>query len=413
MSQSDSAVNELAAKLDAALILDEKQSKDKDSLKETAESVVTQDAEGAGSAAIVSGPASSEENDAYSVPSDTDSVSSSDSDSDVDDIYEGAAPPLTVHVPLLDKGMSSLFSREISTLDSIAQMIKTRSVKNIIVMAGAGISTSAGIPDFRSPKTGIYANLKQFNLPHAEAIFTIDYFRKNPKPFYVLAKELYPGQFAPTASHFFVKLLERKRVLRRHYTQNIDCLERVAGISPERIVEAHGSFHTAHCIESSCNKEHSQDWVKEKIMDGKIPHCTLCKSLVKPDITFFGENLPSRFFDLLEDDFSSCDLLIVLGTSLLVQPFASLVNEVKSTVPRMLINRVRAGESRTPDLGFNFDGKRSSGGGSKGTRGLHRDALILGDCDAACGLLADRLGWKKELLELQRSFRFRQSLDNM
>ncbi|KAJ2389623.1 NAD-dependent protein deacetylase sirtuin-2, partial [Coemansia sp. RSA 2559] len=164
---------------------------------------------------------------------------------------------------------------------------------------------------------------------------------------------------------------------------------------------------------SSCNKVHSQDWVKEKIMDGKIPHCIWCKSLVKPDITFFGENLPSRFFDLLEDDFSSCDLLIVLGTSLLVQPFASLVNDVKSTVPRMLINRVRAGESRMPDLGFNFDGKCSSGGGSRGTRGLHRDALVLGDCDAACELLADRLGWKKELLELQRSFRFRQNLDNV
>ncbi|KAJ2553623.1 hypothetical protein EV175_002877 [Coemansia sp. RSA 1933] len=278
-------------------------------------------------------------------------------------------------------------------------------------MAGAGISTSAGIPDFRSPNTGIYANLKQFKLPHAEAIFSIDYFRKNPKPFYTLAKELYPGQFAPTVTHFFVKLLERKRLLRRHYTQNIDCLERVAGISHERIVEAHGSFHTAHCIESSCSHEHSQDWVKEKIMDGKIPHCTRCKSLVKPDITFFGESLPSRFFELLEDDFASCDLLIVLGTSLLVHPFASLVDEVKSNVPRMLINRVRAGESRMPGSGFNFDGNIASSKGSNSAHALHRDALVLGDCDAACMLLADRLGWKNELLELKRSFYSRQTPD--
>ncbi|KAJ1768933.1 NAD-dependent protein deacetylase sirtuin-2 [Coemansia sp. RSA 1843] len=399
MTQSDAAINELAEKLDAALNLE---NKDVAFLKETAEVVVETDF-----SVVVPDQISGEENDVDSVPSDTDYVSpisDSDSDSDVDDTYEGPASPLTVHSPLIAKGVDSVFTSEMSTLDSIAQMIKMRSVKNIVVMAGAGISTSAGIPDFRSPRTGVYANLKQFNLPHAEALFTIDYFRKNPKPFYVLAKDLYPGQFSPTTSHFFIKLLERKGILQRHYTQNIDCLERVAGLSPDRIVEAHGSFHTAHCIEGSCNKEHSQDWVKKKIMDNKIPHCTKCKSLVKPDITFFGENLPSRFFELSEDDFSSCDLLIVMGTSLLVQPFASLVNEVKSNVPRLLINRVRVGESSAPNLGFDFDGKRSSRG-SRGTRGLHRDALILGDCDEACTLLADRLGWKDELLDLKSTYR--------
>ncbi|KAJ2798928.1 Sir2 histone deacetylase Hst2, partial [Coemansia furcata] len=154
------------------------------------------------------------------------SSSSSDSDDDLAHVaWSGPPPPLKVYIPLLPAGVTSLFEASDSSLEAIADMVATGKAKNIIVMAGAGISTDAGIPDFRSPGTGLYDNLQQFNLPHPEAIFSIDYFRRNPKPFYMLAKELYPGQYVPTQSHFF----------------NIDCLERAAGIDPELIVEAHGS----------------------------------------------------------------------------------------------------------------------------------------------------------------------------
>lgn len=76
-----------------------------------------------------------------------------------------------------------------------------------------------GIPDFRTPGTGLYSNLEKYNLPFPEAIFDIEYFRNNPKPFFVLAKELYPGSFAPTPSHWFIRLLHDKGLLLRHYTQ--------------------------------------------------------------------------------------------------------------------------------------------------------------------------------------------------
>ncbi|RCH78880.1 NAD-dependent protein deacetylase sirtuin-2, partial [Rhizopus azygosporus] len=129
---------------------------------------------------------------------------------------------------------------EKANLESIAKYIKEKDVKNVIVMTGAGISTAAGIPDFRSKDTGLYHNLKSFNLPYAEA--------ENPQPFYTLAKELYPGQFLPTKTHYFIKLLQEKGILLRNFTQNIDTLERLTGLDQEYIVEAHGSFATASCI---------------------------------------------------------------------------------------------------------------------------------------------------------------------
>ena len=74
---------------------------------------------------------------------------------------------------------------------------------------------------------------------------------------------------------------------------------------------------------------------------GTVPHCDACGSLVKPDIVFFGEQLPARFHDCLPD-FTNCDVLIIMGTSLAVQPFASLVDRVPATTPRLLINRFGA-----------------------------------------------------------------------
>ncbi|XP_015608363.1 NAD-dependent protein deacetylase sirtuin-2 [Cephus cinctus] len=335
------------------------------------------------------------ENDPDNVPADSSSGQEED-DSAVEKVCKYLAQKLRLYDSTDESEQTSQKVLTELSLDGIAEYIKSTRCKNVIVMAGAGISTSAGIPDFRSPSSGLYHNLDKYNLPHPQAIFEIDYFEKNPEPFFTLAKELMPGGFKPTPSHYFIRLLWEKGLLLRHYTQNIDTLERVAGLPSELLVEAHGSFHSGHCLK--CRAPYSLEWMKEKILGGLIPKCEECKKgIVKPDIVFFGEMLPDRFHTLIDQDFKKADLLIIMGSSLVVHPFASLIDRVPSNCPRLLINKEKVGvEDRVMQLlglkqGLVFDPIYGH---------LARDVAWLGDCDTGCQLLADKLGWEEELKTL-------------
>jgi NAD-dependent SIR2 family protein deacetylase len=103
-------------------------------------------------------------------------------------------------------------------------------------MTGAGISVSAGIPDFRSPKTGIYANLQEYDLPRPEALFDIDFFKKTPQAFYKFSKTFDMTSYNPTPTHFFIKMLQDKGILWRNATQNIDNLEEKTGMNMEDVI---------------------------------------------------------------------------------------------------------------------------------------------------------------------------------
>jgi NAD-dependent histone deacetylase SIR2 len=260
------------------------------------------------------------------------------------------------------------------SLEAVANLIKAGKATNIVVMTGAGISTSAGIPDFRSPKTGLYDNLARLNLPYPEAVFTLDFFRENPVPFYVLAKELYPGNFYPTIAHSFIALLHEKGLLKMLFTQNIDCLERRAGVPDSLVIEAHGSFATQGCID--CKREYPDELMKPAVLAGAVPHCVepRCNGLVKPDIVFFGEGLPSKFFNNTRR-VDEADLVFVMGTSLSVAPFSRLPTYAGEGVPRVLFNMEAVG-----DMGSRAD-----------------DVLELGGCDDGVKKLAELLGWTEEL----------------
>jgi NAD-dependent SIR2 family protein deacetylase len=174
------------------------------------------------------------------------------------------------------------------------------------------------------------------------SVFDTRYFRRNPKPFFTFARELWPsGQFRPTPSHYFIRVLAEQGLLLRNFTQNFDGLERIAGIPAKRLIEAHGTFSSAECTE--CNREYPADYVKHAIFSDplKIPQCksaTCNKGIVRPKIVFFGDRLPEKYHKSVVKDFPNTDLVIVLGTSLQVRPFCDVLSKIKPDVPRLFIN---------------------------------------------------------------------------
>jgi len=277
-------------------------------------------------------------------------------------------------------------------LQRVASLIREAPPASVLVLVGAGASVSAGIPDFRTPGTGLYDNLQKYDLPFAEAVFDIDYFKQNPYPFYQLCKDMWPGTYQPTAVHRFIAALHAHGKLRRCFTQNIDSLEAAAGLPAEKVVAAHGNFDKAHVVRDYGGSEGLKlvdedeevdiEEVRQAVMEGEEGVRRVNQKyggLVKPAITFFGESLPPRFARCVESDFGdeSCRLLLIFGTSLQVQPFASLVTFVEAGTPRFLMNRERVGE----ELGLDFDTEGST------------DGAFLGECDDGVRQLALLLGW--------------------
>ena len=117
----------------------------------------------------------------------------------------------------------------------------------------------------------------------------------------------------------------------------------------------------------------------------------------QPDIVFYGQSLPEIFFERLKVDFPQCDLLLIMGTSLVVQPFASLVNHVKSNVPRILINRERAGEFLKYDRQFSLRPGLAE-------KSSNRDIFLQGDSDKIVTEITEKLGWSEELEKLNKRF---------
>merc|ERR1711953_1259622 len=284
----------------------------------------------------------------------------------------------------------------VNTLRDVVDLIKTS--RKIIVLTGAGVSVSCGIPDFRS-RDGVYARLAvDFpDLPDPQAMFDIHYFRKDPRPFFKFAREIYPGQFEPSPCHKYIRCVEKQGKLLRNYTQNIDTLEQVVGI--ENVVQCHGSFATASCM--VCKHKVQAEVIRQDIFEQKIPYCSLpqcsssitnplpgpssneggpsCSSsastlepqpqpsIMKPDIVFFGEGLGDEFHNAVAKDKNEVDLLIMIGSSLKVRPVALIPSSIDPSIPQILINREPL-PHLTPDV------------------------ELLGDCDGIVNQICSMLG---------------------
>ncbi len=220
--------------------------------------------------------------------------------------------------------------------------------QHTIALTGAGISTISGIPDFRSPGTGLW------NRFDAEKVFLIDHFYSEPEYFYNFAREFIFtfSEAQPSIIHTLLASLQQKQLLKRIITQNIDMLHQKAGSNA--VLELHGSPANNYCIQ--CRSFYSFEEMQNKINEYDVPRCDKCKSIIKPDITFFGEllkedTLQSAFFEA-----EKADLCIVLGSSLVVYPAASVPDIAKkSGATLVVVNRDQTAFDSRADIALNMD----------------------------------------------------------
>ncbi|KAL8754845.1 MAG: hypothetical protein Q9184_004989 [Pyrenodesmia sp. 2 TL-2023] len=326
------------------------------------------------------------------------------------------------YYPLLGLGITRELCKRVklsqyNTIEDAVELLDKST--NIVVLTGAGISTSLGIPDFRSKDTGLYSQLEHLGLSDPQEVFDITIFREDPAIFYSVAKDILPTtqKFSPT--HAFIKLLQDKGKLLTNFTQNIDNLESCAGILPEKLIQCHGSFATATCVE--CGYRVKCEEIYKDLKAGRVARCDRCvrtlrqtkpfgikrkrsmngfapnkkkrqsyedstddedyeiavAGVMKPDITFFGEDLPETFHDrLVQHDKDLVDLVLVIGTSLKVAPVSEVSGFLPAKTPQIYI-------SREPCQHIDFD------------------IDMLGECDSIVTELCRRAGWdlKHEMIK--------------
>jgi NAD-dependent SIR2 family protein deacetylase len=250
-----------------------------------------------------------------------------------------------------------------------------RRSNKILFSVGAGIS-SQYLPDFRTKKIGLYdmiRNSTMFNEYSGienlrecpEELFTQEFILRYPKLFFKVVEEmkLWPSSrpdVPATDFHKFMFHLQQQNKLLKIITQNVDGLEALAGCDASRVVEAHGSFAQAKCL-----NDHAADpkLVRETFaLKNEIPTCPICGEIQRPSVVLFGENLPDRYFSESRTAVRETDLLIVAGTSLNVYPVAGIPDQVPDNVPRIVINRDNDAHVAQR---FNFG---------------ERDLLLDGDC---------------------------------
>jgi len=203
----------------------------------------------------------------------------------------------------------------------------------IVAFSGAGISTEAGIPDFRG-KGGLWEDQKLMELMSAGG------FRRDPVAFYRASLQTLPNihRAEPTAAHRLVARLEAQGKLSAVVTQNIDGLHQAAG--SQTVYEIHGNFRTGRCVD--CRAAYEMAAFYDRIERGEIelPLCSECRSPIKPDVVLFGDLLPFDVWDRAVEASRGCDLMLVVGSSLIVYPAAELPKlAVMNGAKLIIVNR--------------------------------------------------------------------------
>jgi NAD-dependent deacetylase len=191
-----------------------------------------------------------------------------------------------------------------------------RQADSAVALTGAGHSTPSGIPDFRSPESGLWTQVDPL------AVASLFAFRLRPQGFYdwirPLARVMLEAQ--PNPGHHALAQLEKAGLLRSVITQNIDGLHQRAGSL--RVHEVHGHMREATCIH--CYRVvPAESLIEEFLAEGQVPRCA-CGGVMKPNVILFGEQLPLNILTAARQDTMACDLMLVIGSSLTVEPVSDL-----------------------------------------------------------------------------------------
>lgn len=200
-------------------------------------------------------------------------------------------------------------------LESAAALL--RGARRAVALTGAGISTPSGIPDFRSPQSGLWEQVDPAEVASLLA------FRRNPRRFFEWIRPLarLMREASPNPAHLALAHLEQQGYIQGVITQNIDMLHTRAG--SRTIHEIHGHMREATCVE--CFRVYpTEDFVEGFIATGAIPHCASCGGMLKPNVILFGEQLPVRVMQAAQRAARSADVMLVAGSSLAVAPASEL-----------------------------------------------------------------------------------------
>jgi NAD-dependent deacetylase len=202
-----------------------------------------------------------------------------------------------------------------NSIDQAKEILKNAS--HVAALTGAGISTRSGIPDFRSPESGLWDHVDPME------IATISAFRRDPKAFYdwirPLAQKIIHAQ--PNPAHLALAHMEKYGPLKGIITQNIDVLHTKAG--SQTIFEVHGHMRDATCMQC-LETFQSQSILIDYLQNGSIPRCPKCSGILKPNVILFGEILPVMIMNRAKRLTRVCDVMIVAGSSLEVAPAGDL-----------------------------------------------------------------------------------------
>jgi NAD-dependent deacetylase len=208
--------------------------------------------------------------------------------------------------------MASLDERR---LNRAAQRLKQ--ARYAVALTGAGISTPSGVPDFRSPGSGLWEQVDPLE------VASIYSFRRHPERFYNWIRPLAGLTLTarPNPAHHALAALEAAGYLKAVITQNIDGLHQAAG--SRRVIEVHGHLRQATCMHCYAHFP-ARPIIERFLEDGEVPRCPRCGGVIKPDVVLFGEQLPARAFYEAQQEARRCDLMLIVGSSLEVAPAGDL-----------------------------------------------------------------------------------------